>query len=529
MLPSAQAEQGQAVRRQGEGEASFADLLSKALTPGQAAAEPQEEVPKEREDEKQEEQNDLPWGSILLDLRGQPSAEVPEGTEQPSALGAAELPQRQFPLQPSAAELPRQGLTTSASESAAVPTGDPSEAEPPAWPVPAAEQEAGEVLQPPSGQKHKAESPAPEGAGNQEAAPLEQMPRRRLSPLPRPRGEAPRSAEPRSALVGKAGQGPLAEVPTEGARNVRVRRAVTIREGAPLPQELQGGEGSPKEVVLPSLAAENGPEPQAQERESAFAAQGEEQPKESGDFPHAKPSPTRGSAAPETRAEAPVKPEAGPAEGEQQVVEGETVPTAFETAEPEKELKPPAAQRSQPEERIDPEVPKAHPEPAVQPPPVKLEQVQEELEMPAPLRTVLDLRQPQQVLPKLVRFMETLVTEERSEVRIELKPGHLGEMRIKLAVERGVMVAQFLVENSRVQELISAQLPQLYAALQDQGTVLGDVMIDIGLGQDKLGRENQSQGRAPGRSGQAKAGAKETATAARYLAGSSWHRVDVRV
>jgi len=43
--------------------------------------------------------------------------------------------------------------------------------------------------------------------------------------------------------------------------------------------------------------------------------------------------------------------------------------------------------------------------------------------MPAPLRTVLDLRQPQQVLPKLVRFMETLVTEERSEVRIELKPG----------------------------------------------------------------------------------------------------------
>lgn len=501
MLPSAQAEQGQAVRRQGEGEASFADLLSKALTPGQAAAEPQEEVSKEREDEKQEEQNDLPWGSILLDLRGQPSA----------------------------AELPRQGLTTSASESAAVPTGDPSEAEPPAWPVPAAEQEAGEVLQPPSGQKHKAESPAPEGAGNQEAAPLEQMPRRRLSPLPRPRGEAPRSAEPRSALVGKAGQGPLAEVPTEGARNVRVRRAVTIREGAPLPQELQGGEGSPKEVVLPSLAAENGPEPQAQEREFAFAAQGEEQPKESGDFPQAKPSPTRGSAAPETRAEAPVKPEAGPAEGEQQVVEGEAVPTAFETAEPEKELKPPAAQRSQPEERIDPEVPKAHPEPAVQPPPVKLEQVQEELEMPAPLRTVLDLRQPQQVLPKLVRFMETLVTEERSEVRIELKPGHLGEMRIKLAVERGVMVAQFLVENSRVQELISAQLPQLYAALQDQGTVLGDVMIDIGLGQDKLGRENQSQGRAPGRSGQAKAGAKETATAARYLAGSSWHRVDVRV
>ena len=279
------------------------------------------------------------------------------------------------------------------------------------------------------------------------------MPRRRLSPLPRPRGEAPRSAEPRSALVGKAGQGPLAEVPTEGARNVRVRRAVTIREGAPLPQELQDGEGSPKEVVLPSLAAENGPEPQAQEREFAFAAQGEEQPKESGDFPQAKPSPTRGSAAPETRAEAPVKPEAGPAEGEQQVVEGEAVPTAFETAEPEKELKPPAAQRSQPEERIDPEVPKAHPEPAVHAP--RSWSKLGRLEMPAhcgPCWTGSRSR----FYSWCASWKRWSRRAQRSAHRAQARAP--GEMRIKLAVERGV-VAQFLVENSRVGA--DLQLPSL--------------------------------------------------------------------
>jgi len=61
-------------------------------------------------------------------------------------------------------------------------------------------------------------------------------------------------------------------------------------------------------------------------------------------------------------------------------------------------------------------------------------------------------------------------------------------MRIKLAVERGVMVAQFLVgEQQGAGADLRHSFPSFTPALQDQGTVLGDVMIDIGLGQDKLG------------------------------------------
>ena len=124
--------------------------------------------------------------------------------------------------------------------------------------------------------------------------------------------------------------------------------------------------------------------------------------------------------------------------------------------------------------------------------------------------------------------MESLVTEERTEVRIELKPEHLGEMRIKLSMERGIMVAEFMVQDRRVQELISAQLPQLYSALQERGTVLADVMIDIGLGQEGAAQRDQHQSRSPGRGGQMRT-QPESRTVGRYTSGTSWNRVDVRV
>lgn len=164
-----------------------------------------------------------------------------------------------------------------------------------------------------------------------------------------------------------------------------------------------------------------------------------------------------------------------------------------------------------------------------QEPPLTLEHSPETVETPVPQRQVLDLRQPEHAFAKLVRTMESLVTEERTEVRIELKPEHLGEMRIKLSMERGIMVAEFLVQDRRVQELISAQLPQLYAALQEQGTVMGDVSINVGLGQDKQAQQEQPHARTVGRGGQGKTDTREVKTAARYTSRSVWYQVDVRV
>ena len=125
--------------------------------------------------------------------------------------------------------------------------------------------------------------------------------------------------------------------------------------------------------------------------------------------------------------------------------------------------------------------------------------------------------------------MESLITDERSEVRIELKPEHLGELKIRISMERGIMTAEFLVESRRVQEMISAQLPGLYAALQEQGTALSDVSIDIGFGGEQADSQNSSQRRSTGRRGQDSPQTRDVASPRGYLGANAWNRVDVRV
>ena len=110
-------------------------------------------------------------------------------------------------------------------------------------------------------------------------------------------------------------------------------------------------------------------------------------------------------------------------------------------------------------------------------------------------KPVLDLQAQDTILPKITEQMQTLVQEERTEVRIQLKPEHLGEMKIKLSLERGIMVAEFVVENEAVREVIASQLPQLHTALQEQGANVGEMMVNLGFSQGKRDDETPARPR----------------------------------
>lgn len=147
-----------------------------------------------------------------------------------------------------------------------------------------------------------------------------------------------------------------------------------------------------------------------------------------------------------------------------------------------------------------------------------------------PLRKVLNLADGENLVPKLVQSMESLVTEERSEVRIQLKPDHLGELNIKLSLERGIMVAEFTVQHESVREIIASQLPQLQTALQQQGTQVNDVQINVGLGNKQQGQQERPNSRQAYRNTQGRM-AKTSASSANqsYLGRSLWNQVDVKV
>ena len=159
-----------------------------------------------------------------------------------------------------------------------------------------------------------------------------------------------------------------------------------------------------------------------------------------------------------------------------------------------------------------------------------MESFGESADVKTPMRAVLDFQDGENLIPKLVQRIESLVQGERSEVRIELKPEHLGELKIKLSMERGIMVAEFVVQNQAVGEVIASQLPQLQTALQGQGTLMADVSVSIGLahkGPDDEGqpRSRQSSQQSHGRLQKASTSESERA----YLGRSAWNQVDVRV
>ena len=144
-------------------------------------------------------------------------------------------------------------------------------------------------------------------------------------------------------------------------------------------------------------------------------------------------------------------------------------------------------------------------------------------------RKILDLQE-ENALPKIAESIQTLIQEDRSEVRIELKPDHLGDMKIKLSLERGIMVAEFIVENEAVKEIIASQLPQLHTALQEQGAQVGEMMVHIGFenkGQDEqpFSRPRQFHQRTTMRaSGTITNEGKST-----YLSRTPWNQVDLKV
>ena len=93
------------------------------------------------------------------------------------------------------------------------------------------------------------------------------------------------------------------------------------------------------------------------------------------------------------------------------------------------------------------------------------------------------------------------------------------------------MVAEFIVQNQAVREVIASQLPQLQTALQDQGTQMADVSVSIGLG--NKGQDDEGHSRSKQQQGQnthgrlQKAGTLSGEKA--YLGRSIWNQVDVRV
>jgi flagellar hook-length control protein FliK len=83
--------------------------------------------------------------------------------------------------------------------------------------------------------------------------------------------------------------------------------------------------------------------------------------------------------------------------------------------------------------------------------------------------------------------------QKNTEMIIQLKPEHLGELTFKVTVENGVVNASFHSNNSDVRNVIEASLQQLKQDMSNQGLKVENVSVYAGLGQFLSNGQRESQ------------------------------------
>ncbi|MDE6357486.1 MAG: flagellar hook-length control protein FliK, partial [Eubacteriales bacterium] len=71
------------------------------------------------------------------------------------------------------------------------------------------------------------------------------------------------------------------------------------------------------------------------------------------------------------------------------------------------------------------------------------------------------------------------VKPDMTEVKILLRPEHLGEVSLKISTHNGVVTAQFIAESQKVKEIIESNFNQLKDMLNEQGIDVGGLEVNV--------------------------------------------------
>ena len=94
------------------------------------------------------------------------------------------------------------------------------------------------------------------------------------------------------------------------------------------------------------------------------------------------------------------------------------------------------------------------------------------------------------VINQIVNKMKVDVRGNLTEMRITLNPENLGDVSLRVAVQNGIVTAQFLAESQRVKEIIESNFELLKESLQKQGIEVSELSVNVGS-EDSESRMNQ--------------------------------------
>jgi flagellar hook-length control protein FliK len=93
-------------------------------------------------------------------------------------------------------------------------------------------------------------------------------------------------------------------------------------------------------------------------------------------------------------------------------------------------------------------------------------------------------------MQQLADKMQSAIRQGTSEIRIQIQPESLGEVKLRIQVEAGVVSAHVQVANQEVQKIIEGNLQSLRDALSMQHLQMGSV--DVNVRGDSRGNGDES-------------------------------------
>lgn len=85
-----------------------------------------------------------------------------------------------------------------------------------------------------------------------------------------------------------------------------------------------------------------------------------------------------------------------------------------------------------------------------------------------------------EIIEQVINNAKVIITDDKSEMVITLKPETLGKLTLKVVTENGIVIAKFAAESQQVKEIIEANMQQLKDSLQNQGLSIQGFSVSVG-------------------------------------------------
>lgn len=94
------------------------------------------------------------------------------------------------------------------------------------------------------------------------------------------------------------------------------------------------------------------------------------------------------------------------------------------------------------------------------------------------------------ILEQFIEKAQVIVDEKGSEMSLQLKPNNLGNLSMKIAVEKGIVIANIVAENQIVKEVLESNFNVLRDALNEKGFAISELNVSVGQDSNFQNQQN---------------------------------------